>query len=99
MNNEPGRTLPFDINSLPWVECSCGGKIFDSGVMVKKVSAILSPSGREEIIPADIIICKSCGKIPPFYADKIPGIPSELIATSLISFSSSTSGPTNVSTF
>lgn len=102
MNNETGRTLPFDISSLPWVECSCGGKIFDSGVMVKKVSALLSPSGREEIIPADIIICKNCGKIPPFYADKIPGIPEELIAkSSLIDFSSSssTASATNVRTY
>jgi len=92
MTNEQGRSLPFDINSLPWVACSCGGKIFDSGVMVKKVSALLSPSGREEIIPADVIICKSCGKIPSFYADKIPGIPEEIVSTpsKLVTFNGST---------
>jgi hypothetical protein len=79
LNNEQQR-VPFDVNSLPWIECSCGGKIFDSGVMVKRVSALLSPTGKEEILPAEIIICKTCGKIPDFYAKNIPGIPSELIS-------------------
>jgi len=71
---------PLDISKLPWVECACGSKTFDSGIMVKKVSMILSPSGKEEIIPVDIILCKSCGKIPSFYAERIPGIPEDLIS-------------------
>ncbi len=76
MNNQES----FDINNLPWVECTCGNKTFDSGIMVKKISMILSPSGKEEIVPVDIIMCKLCGKIPSFYASRIPGIPSELIS-------------------
>lgn len=71
----------LNIDSLPWVSCSCGGMIFDSAVMVKKVSPLLSPTGKEEIIPADMIICRSCGKIPEFYAKKIKGIPEELISS------------------
>jgi hypothetical protein len=50
--------------------------------MVKRVSPLLSPTAKEEIIPADIIICRSCGKIPDFYAKKIKGIPEDLISTS-----------------
>ena len=72
----------IDVDSLPWVECSCGGRLFDSAVMVKRVSPLLSPTAKEEIIPADIIICRSCGKIPDFYARKIKGIPEDLISTS-----------------
>lgn len=79
LNTEQQR-VPFDVNSLPWVECNCGGRIFDSAVMVKKVSALLSPTGKEEILPAEIIICKSCGKIPEFYAKNIPGLPADLIS-------------------
>lgn len=72
----------IDVDSLPWVECTCGGKLFDSAVMVKRVSPLLSPTTKEEIIPADVIICRSCGKIPDFYAKKIKGIPKDLISTS-----------------
>jgi hypothetical protein len=78
-----GNIAPrLDVDSLPWVECSCGGRLFDSAVMVKRVSPLLSPTAKEEIIPADIIICRTCGKIPDFYAKKIKGIPQDLISTS-----------------
>lgn len=75
----------LDINSLPWINCSCGGRLFDSAVMVKRISPLLSPSGKEELLPADVIICRSCGKIPSFYASKIKGIPEDLISNSDVS--------------
>jgi len=82
-NKEPRIFQPgMNVDDLPWVSCSCGGMLFDSAVMVKKVSALLSPSGREEIVPAEVIVCKSCGKIPDFYAQRIKSIPSELISES-----------------
>jgi hypothetical protein len=74
--------LSLDPDTLPWESCSCGGMIFDSGVMVKKVSALISPTGREEVIPADMITCRSCGKIPEFYAKRVKGLPVELISKS-----------------
>jgi hypothetical protein len=48
--------------------------------MVKKVSSLLSPTGKEEIVPADVIICKSCNKIPAFYAKRVKGLPADLIS-------------------
>jgi hypothetical protein len=80
MQNEQFNAPKIDINQLAWVSCSCGGKIFDSGVMVKRLSPLMSPTGKEEILPAEIIICKSCGKIPDFYANKIESIPEDLIS-------------------
>jgi hypothetical protein len=80
MQNEQFNAPQLDMNQLPWVSCSCGGMIFDSGVMVKRLSPLMSPTGKEEILPAEIIICKSCGMIPDFYATKIKGIPEELIS-------------------
>ena len=79
---QEGHIAPrLDVDSLPWVECPCGGKTFDAAVMVKRISPLLSPTAKEEIIPADIILCRTCGKIPEFYAKKIKGIPAELIST------------------
>jgi hypothetical protein len=80
-NNETPRPQ-IDPSTLPWLACNCGGMIFDGGVMVKKLSALLSPNGQEEIIPAEIIVCKSCGKIPEFYAKRMRDLPADLISTS-----------------
>lgn len=81
-NNERHSTPRLDLDTLPWVSCSCGGNIFEPAVMVKKVSALISPTGNEELVPADVIICKSCNKIPDFYAKKIKGLPKDLISES-----------------
>jgi hypothetical protein len=76
---QPRQTL--DLNSAPWIECTCNGMIYESAVMVKRVSALISPTGKEEIVPLDVIVCKSCGKIPSFYAKKLPvNIPEDLIS-------------------
>jgi len=78
--NQTPSPAKLDLESLPWVSCQCGGSIFEPAVMVKKVSALLSPTGKEEIIPADVIICKSCNKIPAFYAKRIKGLPESLVS-------------------
>jgi hypothetical protein len=41
----------------------------------------MSPSGKEELIPAEIITCKKCGKVPKFFSDAAKGIPEELKST------------------
>lgn len=46
------------------VECECGGLIFNEKLFFKRISAIISPSGREEVVPVPIIVCESCGKVP-----------------------------------
>jgi hypothetical protein len=44
------------------VVCSCKSEIFESLYIVKKISALQSPTGKEEIVPIQIIVCKQCGK-------------------------------------
>jgi hypothetical protein len=70
----------IDINTIPWLSCKCGSVFFESTVMVKKVSQLISPTGREEIVPVDMIICRSCGKVPGFFASRVPSLPEEMIA-------------------
>lgn len=59
------------IGNLPWVECECGSKMYKSRMMFKKCSSILSPSGKEENIPVEVVICAECGRIPDFIAKNI----------------------------
>jgi len=49
--------------SAPNITCDCGGTVFENGVVLKRVSELVSPSGKEEIVPVDVFICKKCGKI------------------------------------
>jgi len=43
--------------------CSCGGMLFKQSMVFKKISAILSPSGKEELLPIDVIVCEKCNKV------------------------------------
>jgi len=39
----------------------CGGKVFDSALLLYKISAVLM--GQETIAPIQVFICKNCGTI------------------------------------
>ena len=65
----------------PWQECECGGMTFTSVLMFKRISALVSPSGKEENIPVEVYKCNDCGKVPGFVNKNIPGFPEDLKAT------------------
>lgn len=46
------------------VTCNCGGMLFEQGVVFKKISALVSPAGKEEIHALQVMVCKKCGKVP-----------------------------------
>ena len=57
------RITPEMLKMSKNVECSCGGMIFRQSLIFKKISAILSPSGKEEILPIDVMVCEKCNKV------------------------------------
>jgi len=61
-------------------KCDCGkGISFTNKIIFKKISPIMSPTGKEELYPIPVMVCDSCGKIPSiFNEDGL--IPDELIA-------------------
>lgn len=61
-------------------ECDCGGKIFEEAMFFKKLSPIISPTGKEELYPMGIIICRKCGKVPT-RLNKDNMVPNDLLAT------------------
>lgn len=58
------QITPDMLRSSQNVVCDCGGMIFSEKLFFKKISAIISPSGREEVAPMPIIVCEACGKVP-----------------------------------
>ena len=77
-NQQQGVKL--SLTDAPWISCDCGGKKFTNSLMFKRVSQIISPTGKEEVIPVEVFTCDSCGKLPSFVTSKIPGVPDELKA-------------------
>jgi hypothetical protein len=79
----PALTLSILRDSKTFA-CDCGGKFFEEGMFFKKISPIVSPSGKEEMYPMGVIICKKCGKVPTAL-NKENLVPQELLASSNIS--------------
>jgi len=75
MQNHP---LKVNLSDYAWETCTCGGYTFTPSIMIKKIPGLISPSGKEEFIPVEVMICNSCEKVPPFVAEKIPGLPEKL---------------------
>ena len=65
MNLEKIKINPDD---LKWVDCGCPekNKLFEPSIMFKKMPAFMSSTGKDEVLPVDIVVCKKCGKIPEF---------------------------------
>lgn len=83
---EDNVNLPkIKLTDQPWFQCECGGFMFESGLLAKKISSILSPSGKDELYPIDVLYCKSCGLVPKMMYDKIPNFPDALKAKTQIS--------------
>jgi len=41
----------------------CGHKLFTQLMMFKKLSAVMSPTGEESMIPIQVFACNDCGHV------------------------------------
>ena len=62
---QPGQPQQLQLNvdpaELASVACEkCNGKIFEQKTVLKQISAIQSPTGKEGILPVNVIVCSSC---------------------------------------
>jgi len=57
-----------DAQPVKCVECDC--EKFDMKYLIRKISALLSPSGQDMVIPIQVFACSNCGMIPE---DFMPG--------------------------
>ena len=73
------QITPSMLKNSQNIVCECGGLIFSEKLFFKKISAILSPSGKEEVAPIPIIVCENCGKVPTAF-DQQNILPNEIKA-------------------
>jgi hypothetical protein len=66
-----GQPMQFevDIKNTTEITCTCGSKYFTGAVMLRKVSAIVSPTGQEMIAQQPVIICVKCHE--PYVSDEM----------------------------
>jgi len=57
-------TPKFGLNDTEAVKCeACGGEVFEEGLMLRKVSALLTGTGQPGIVPVPVFMCAKCGHI------------------------------------
>jgi uncharacterized Zn finger protein len=63
--------LNIDLESCENLLChKCGNATFEQVRMIKKVSALVSPNGKEGYVPVPIFACNACGEVPPEFLTK-----------------------------
>ena len=69
MNMKAQKPLPkaqvnVDLSDAETMSCGkCDNKIFIQGYVIKKLSAIISPTGQEVIAPVQVFNCGNCGEL------------------------------------
>ena len=72
MNMKPRKPFPkpkqqqvqLDLKNAETMKCAkCGNSIFIQGYVIKKISAIMSPTGEEVIAPVQVFNCGNCGHL------------------------------------
>mgnify|MGYP003312296141 FL=1 len=78
MNMKPKKPFPkpkqqqvqLDLKNAETMKCAkCGNSIFIQGYVIKKISAIVSPTGEEVIAPVQVFNCGNCGTMLPLSKD------------------------------
>ena len=73
MNMKPQKPIPqpkgqqqIDLKNATTMRCQkCDNPIFIQGYVIKKLSALVSPTGKEVIAPVQVFNCGSCGELLP----------------------------------
>ena len=72
MSTKPMKPLPnpqsaqvqVDLRKAETIKCSdCNNYLYITSFILKKLSAIVSPTGQETLIPVQVYSCGNCGKV------------------------------------
>jgi hypothetical protein len=65
---KPPQAQPqVDLSKADTVRCDdpeCNNVLFIQSTIIKRLSAIVSPTGKEALVPIDVYSCGNCGKVP-----------------------------------
>ena len=60
----------IDFSKTTQIQCeSCGGSTFKQTLLLRKMSALVSPTGQETIVPMQVFSCEKCGHVNKEFSD------------------------------
>lgn len=63
MNNE-SLNISVGLENTDAVTCDeCGSEVFRPSFLLRKVNALLSPSGKDTLVPIQVFACEKCGHV------------------------------------
>ena len=61
---KPKAQVQVDLRDAETIKCSsCDNYLFITSFILKRLSAIVSPSGQEALIPVQVYSCGNCGQV------------------------------------
>lgn len=64
-NKPTQQRVNIDLSQSEGLTCAdCGSEQFKMEYLIRKVSALLSPTGEEMLVPIQVFSCSKCGIIP-----------------------------------
>jgi hypothetical protein len=63
MSNNNFKTVHLPVDKLKVISCSCGCITFNERKTIKLVPAMLSPTGKKELLIIPVFVCSDCGKV------------------------------------
>ena len=75
MDDQPSQ-VPITASQLAQAESvtceSCGNHTFTDVMMMKRISPIISPTGKEAVIPIQTFACNACGFVNKQFLPAMP---------------------------
>ena len=60
----------IDFSKTTECKCEdCGNPTFKQSLLIRKMSALVSPNGQETIIPMQVFACEKCGHVNKEFSD------------------------------
>ena len=67
-DGQPQQSI--DMSQPTAVKCEkCENSTFKQTLLIRKMSALVSPNGQEQIIPIGVFACEKCGHVNSDFAD------------------------------
>ena len=65
MKPMPKQQVKVDLTQAETIKCEhCENPFFIGATILKRLSALVSPTGQEAIVPIEVYSCGSCGQVP-----------------------------------
>ena len=60
----------IDITKTSAIKCEkCENQTFKQSLLLRKLSALVSPNGQETLVPVQVFACEKCGNVNSEFSD------------------------------